>query len=132
LKGLVNQQSWRTELQDGGAEAFSLFTRLVEDQDSARFLGVNRYLDTLWIRQEDLDEYLDWLLLIDTLQSDRSSDERPVKAGSGDPEEILDTIRSAASEMGYQVDPILSELKSSREKSSGSPADNPDKEGKEN
>jgi hypothetical protein len=110
LKGLVGRQNWKEELEGVENQSYALFKLLVEDRDTAFNLGVNRYHDVLWIRQEDLDNFLDWLILLDQLQQAATGDETGLGGEGSEAESILEKIRLTASEEGYQVESILSEL----------------------
>ncbi|HJS28412.1 MAG TPA: alpha-amylase family glycosyl hydrolase [Anaerolineales bacterium] len=110
LKGLVGRQNWKEELEGAENQSYALFKLLVEDRDTAFNLGVNRYHDVLWIRQEDLDNFLDWLILLDQLQQAATGDETGPGGEGLEAESILEKIRLTASEEGYQVESILSAL----------------------
>ncbi|RLE28109.1 MAG: alpha-amylase [Acidobacteria bacterium] len=80
-----------------------IFEDLVADETVARFLGVNRWQDTLWIRSEGLEAALPWFELV--------VGQIVVPGVEAEARRFLAELRGAAIDSGYRVDRLLEALR---------------------
>ena len=106
IKLLTSHRHW-FDLRDGKRTA-PILESWLKDSDIQQFLGVNRYDGVLWFNKEAFDRMLRWMFLLAAVEM---TAEPLTKAEFGKRivtvYEILEKLRQAEQESGYQVDKLL-------------------------
>jgi hypothetical protein len=119
VKLLTSHQRWfATEAPDPAARAYRILEQLLHDDEVQQFLHVNRYRDVLWFNKEAFEQLLWWLLLVAKISMTSLYPEAKIAeeilAGYG----IVQRLRQAEEESGYQVEELMTLLWSNTQQSS--------------
>ncbi len=120
VKILTAQHDWCSLVETGLEPAFQVLQAWLKDEEVHRYLGVNRYQDILWFNKESFDELLWWMYLagVVTTMAEAEGEEQ---AGVPDPAllhscyQVVKLIQEAAQSSGYQIEGLLSNVKSQKE-----------------
>jgi hypothetical protein len=101
LNVLVAQQDWAMSTAGKRKRASLVLERLLADEETRRYLGVNRYQDVLWFNQEAFEDLLWGLQVVAALQS---PEQMPYDW------KVIEKLRKALTRSEYQVDKLLAAL----------------------
>ncbi len=76
-----------------------LLDAMLGDVEIQRFLGINRYNNTVWFDQTGFDLLLHWLLIVGAIT-------RPDESAFEARYRTLETLRSAAAQSGFEVEKL--------------------------
>jgi hypothetical protein len=92
--------------------AYRVLETLLKDDEVQQFLRVNRYGDVLWFNKEAFEELLRWLLRVETIQAVATQPAEPALAEVLAAHEVIQQLRRAEEESGYQVEELVRLLQS--------------------
>ncbi len=78
-----------------------MLDELLADQDTARFLQVNRHSEIDWYNKESFEELLAWLMLIEAVQAVAAGADVPKTLGAA--YEVIVALQAAEASSEYQV-----------------------------
>jgi glycosidase len=102
---LTGQQNWYAEATTPASRANKALQELLRDGLVQRYIGENRYQDTLWFNQESFEELLWWLFAIALLDLPTSS-VKP-QAAIAERFAVVQKLMEAEAGSGYQVEKLL-------------------------
>jgi glycosidase len=109
IKLLVSQTNWWE--QTGADHAYRLMEAVLSEAEAQRFLGVNRYQDILWYNQEAFDDLIWWLYVIAVVDCVATQSPDQVAQGIISRFAVIQKIRKASANSKYQVEKLLTALK---------------------
>ena len=104
IKALTAQQTWYASEVTAKKRAAVALERLLGDQWTRQFLGVNRYNAIEWFNQEAFDELLAWLLVTETIIV--SSDGVDVPEAIIAAYDVIKQLQDAEAQSNYQVEKL--------------------------
>ncbi len=108
IKLLTSHQRWfAAEAPDGRARAYPILETLLKDDDVQQFLQINRYQDVLWFNNEAFEQLLWWLLLVAVIHTAAFRPAAEVGEEALASYEVVQQLRQAEEESGYQVEELL-------------------------
>ena len=117
IKIITAQHGWCREVETGKEPAYRVLQEWLKDEEVHRYLGVNRYQDLLWFNKESFDELLWWMYLVGVIHAMAEVDEEektdlPDIASIQSCYQVVKSIQKAAEASGYQLEGLLSRVKS--------------------
>jgi hypothetical protein len=92
---------------DARLRAHAVLEALLKDDEVQQYLHVNRYQDVLWFNKEAFVQLLRWLLLVETVQAVAAWPARQALAEVLSADEVLQELRQAEEQSGYQVEELV-------------------------
>jgi hypothetical protein len=102
---LTGQQNWYAEATAPANRANKALQELLRDGLVQRYIGENRYQDTLWFNQESFEELLWWLFAIALL--DLPTTGVKPQAAIAERYVVVQKLMEAEAGSGYQVEKLL-------------------------
>lgn len=108
---LVSQQNWYKHL--GKLPLSQILQAWLTDENVQRFLGINRYQETVWFNKESFDEFCWWMLLLVMLShgKDLKIPQSDLLENLLGAKEILDTLARAEKTSEYQLAKLMQNAK---------------------
>ncbi|MBN1661014.1 MAG: alpha-amylase [Anaerolineae bacterium] len=109
VKMLTAHADWFRSEEAKPRRAYAVLDAWLRDGEVQRFLQVNRYRDVLWFNHEAFEQLTAWMLTIATVKimADPDADPGEVAARIVDAYDVIQTLREAEAESGYQVEKML-------------------------
>jgi glycosidase len=113
VKILTSHQHWFEVQAPQGKRAYQVLESLLQDGEVQQFLQINRYQGVLWFNKEAFDQLLWWLSLLAVV----ASSDDPLRPAPEVADEIVERydviqkLRQAEEESGYQVEKLLAAAK---------------------
>ncbi len=109
---LTGQQNWYDPQTVPEGRAFQSLQGLLRDGLVQRYIGENRYQDTLWFNQESFEELLWWLFtvaMVDLTPAavETGSKTSPMTQAISELFAMIEALAKAEAESGYQVEKLL-------------------------
>lgn len=110
IRILVNQQRWFKKFTD--ADPAQMARIWFSDVDIQRFLGVNRYQDTLWFNKESFREFIWWMNLLAVLEcgSEQNASATTMVEIILTLQKLYKTLLNAEKKSKYQVNLLINAL----------------------
>jgi hypothetical protein len=116
VKILTGQHDWCEIGENGSDSPYQVLQVWLKDEEVHRYLGVNRYQDILWFNKESFGELLWWMYIVGVVHAmEETSDiENPDLTNTApilDCYQVIKVIQKAAEASGYQLEGLLSGIK---------------------
>jgi Alpha amylase, catalytic domain len=113
VKWLTSHQRWFETAAPMKVPVYQVLESLLRDVEVQRFLGVNRHQEVLWFNREAFDYLLRWLGLAAAVEVGTDTNRAATEVGQELARRcsVLDGLRRAARESGYQVEKLLTAAK---------------------
>ncbi len=112
VKILTSHQNWFRCDGDLPATSYTIFKKLLEDQDVHDFLQINRYQDILWFNKEMFETLIKWfykIAIIDAISSTKPT-AKELASQIVARYQIVKSWQLAEAASEYQVEKLLAEL----------------------
>lgn len=109
IKIITGHHTWFQQQAADKLSASQILQSWLKDAELQRFLGVNRYQDTLWYNQESFDELLWWMYLVSVIQirTEPESEQGDILSCY----QIIKQIQAASDASGYKIEKLLEMVK---------------------
>ena len=111
IKLFIGYRHWLGEVESWeDVEAHQLLRQVLREPMGQAYLGVNRFEDKLWFNQESFEQFLWYLMLLETLEQLANHKLEQARKELAACYELIVQLQAAEEESEYQLDKLLAAL----------------------